>query len=158
VPAPRARRARGSRGRAVRAAILVVLPLVFILGIAAGALGLYARGSYYVGASNNEVVIYKGVPGGVLGWNPTVDQHTGLVLAALPEHDRNRVQTNSSRGSLASARAYVERLQFAATSTTTTTKPKTTTTKPKTTPTTRRTTPTTRRPSTVTTVTKAARQ
>jgi protein phosphatase len=157
-PDPPARTASGrrpSRGRAVRGAILVLLPLLLILGAATAALGWYARGSYFVGASGNEVVIYKGVPGGVLGWNPTVDERTGIAVSALPTLDRDRVQTNSSRGSHATAQSYVERLQFAATSTTTTST--TTTTKPKTTPTTRRrsTTPTTKKRVTTPTTTKS---
>jgi PPM family protein phosphatase len=140
-PEPRARRAKGSRSRTVRGVILVLLPLLLIAGIAAAALGWYARSSYFVGASGNEVVIFKGVPGGVLGWNPTVDQRTGLELASLPAVDRDRVTTNSSRGSHATAEAYVGRLRaaVAATSTTTTTRPKptTTTTRPRRTTTTR---------------------
>jgi hypothetical protein len=143
-PAPRKTRDRGSRGRAVRGAILVLLPLLLIVGAATAALGWYARSSYFVGASRGEVVIYKGVPGGVLGWNPTIDRRTGISVAALPTLDRDRVQTNSSRGSHATAESYVERLQFAATSTTTTST--TTTTKPKVTTTTKKpTTPTTRK-------------
>jgi PPM family protein phosphatase len=136
-PAPRAPRPKGSRRRAVRNVILVLLPLLVIVGIATAALGWYARSSYFVGVSGNQVVIYKGVPGGVLGWNPTVDKRTGLAVAALPALDRDRVQTNSARGSLATAQAYVARLQAATTTTTTvtttTTRPKraTTTTKPK---------------------------
>ena len=131
-----------------------VAAAVLGVGIATAALGYYARASYYVGAANGEVVIYKGVPGGVLGWNPTVDERTGIPVTKLPELDRDRVETNSSRGSQASARAYVERLQFAATSTTTTpttTKPTTSTTKPKTPTTKRGTTPTTTRRNSATT-------
>jgi serine/threonine protein phosphatase PrpC len=146
-PDPRAQRPKGSRRRAVRGVILVLLPLLVIVGVATAALGWYARSSYFVGASGNEVVIYKGVPGGVLGWNPTVDKRTGVAVAALPALDRDRVQTNSSRGSLATAQAYVERLQAATTSTTTTTAT-TSTTRPK------RTTTTTK-PKRVTTTTRA---
>jgi serine/threonine protein phosphatase PrpC len=168
-PAPRAPRPRGSRRRAVRSLILVLLPLLLIVGLAAGALGYYARSSYYVGVADREVVIYKGVPGGVLGWNPTVDVRTGLQVSSLPTLDRDRVQTNTSRGSLSTARAYVDRLQALATSTTTTTtRPKTTTTtvKKRTTPTTKHTgttikgtTPTTRtKPTTSSTIAKAPSQ
>ena len=128
-----------------------MLPLLFIVGIAAAALGWYARSSYFVGASGNEVVIYKGVPGGVLGWNPTVDQRTGVVLGSLPALDRDRVQTNSSRGSRATAEAYVGRLRAAATTTTITT----TTTRPKTTTTSRNRTTTTKPRVTATTIAKA---
>jgi len=97
-------------------------------------------------------VIYKGVPGGVLGWNPTVDTRTGVAVTALPAIDRDRVQTNSSRGSRATAESYVERLEFAATST----RRRHHDEAKRTTPTTRRsTTPTTKAPTTkVTTTTK----
>jgi serine/threonine protein phosphatase PrpC len=145
-PTPRAARLAGSRRRAVRSVILVLLPLLVIVGIATAALGWYARSSYFVGASGNEVVIYKGVPGGVLGWNPTVDKRTGVAVADLPALDRDRVQTNNARGSLATVQAYVGRLEAATTSTTTTTLT-TTTTRPK------RTTTTTK-PKRVTTTTR----
>jgi serine/threonine protein phosphatase PrpC len=147
-PAPKEPRPKGTRRRAVRSLILVLLPLLLIVGAATAALGWYARGSYYVGAAGGEVVIYKGVPGGVLGWNPTVDQRTRVAVADLPALDRDRVQTNSSRGSLSTARAYVGRLEFAATSTTTTST--TTTTRPK-----RTTTTTTKKSTRVTTSTIA---
>jgi serine/threonine protein phosphatase PrpC len=127
-PVPKEPRVKGSRRRTVRNAILVLLPLVLILGAATAALGWYARSSYFVGASGNEVVIYKGVPGGVLGWNPTVDQHTGLTVSQLSPLDRDRVQTNSSRGSLTTTRGYVDRLETLATTTTTTTTSTSTTT------------------------------
>jgi PPM family protein phosphatase len=143
-PVPKEPRVKGSRRRTVRNAILVLLPLVLILGAATAALGWYARSSYFVGASGNEVVIYKGVPGGVLGWNPTVDQHTGLTLSQLSPLDRDRVQTNSSRGSLTTTRGYVDRLETLATTTTTTTS--TSTTLPRTTTSVRRVTTTTKAP------------
>jgi serine/threonine protein phosphatase PrpC len=144
-------RTKGSGRRTVRAAILVLLPLFLIVGAATAALGWYARGSYFVGVKGTEVVIYKGVPGGVLGWNPTVDQHTGLAVSDLGAIDRDRVQANSSRGSLSTAKSYVGRLQAATTTTTSSTT--STTVKKKTTPTTvkkKTTTPTTKRATTTT--------
>jgi protein phosphatase len=131
APEPKTPREPGSRMRTVRGVILVVLPLVLILGAATAALGWYARRSYYVGVDQNEVVIYKGVPGGVLGWDPTIDARTGIKVSSLPQVDADRVQTNSTRGSLETARDYVAQLnQQTTTSTTTTptTKPKKTTT------------------------------
>ena len=132
-------RRRGTRLRTVRGAILVLLPIILILGVATAALGWYARGSYFVGAAGNEVVIYKGVPGGVLGWKPTVDQHTGIEISALMPVDQDRVKTEGTRGSLATAKDYVARLQASAaetssstssTTTTVTTAPRTVTTNP----------------------------
>ncbi len=139
-PAPKSPRAPGSRRRAIRAVVLVLLPLLLIVGAATAALGWYARGSYFVGTSGNDVVIYKGVPGGVLGWNPTIERRTGLVVSQLGDIDRDRVQSNTSRGSLSTATSYVDRLESGATSTTSTTvaKPQTTTTLKKVTPTTKK--------------------
>jgi protein phosphatase len=116
------------RMRTVRGVILVAIPLLIILAIAVGAIGWYARDSYYVGHSGNEVVIYKGIPGGILGWNPTIDAHTGVHVDKLPALDRGRVLDNTTRGSLATAQEYVARLRDEITTTTTTT---TTTTRPK---------------------------
>jgi serine/threonine protein phosphatase PrpC len=124
---------RGSKLRTARGVVLVLLPVLLIVGFAAAALGWYARSSYYVGVSRGEVVIYKGVPGGVLGWDPTVDERTGLDVDKLSPLDRDRVSTNTSRGSLATAHAYVSRLRDAVTTTTTSSTTTTTRPKPKTT-------------------------
>jgi len=137
---PETPRVRGSRARTVRGVIIVLLPLLVIVGIATAALEVYARGSYYVGAAGNEVVVYKGVPGGVLGWDPTVDQRTGIQIDQLPALEQDRVRTNATRGSLATALAYVDNLQSA---TSTTTLPTTSTTVRRTPPTTARRRPTT---------------
>jgi PPM family protein phosphatase len=120
---------RRSRGRRLRGIVFVLVPVLLILGIAAGATGWYARSSYYVGTAGNEVVIYKGVPGGVLGWNPTIDQRTRIAVADLLEVDRERVRGNTERGSLGTAEAYIARLEDAITTTTTTST--TTTTRPR---------------------------
>jgi protein phosphatase len=127
-PEPPAPKLPRSRGRTARSVVLVALPILLIVGIAAGATGWYARNSYYVGQAGNEVVIYKGVPGGVLGWKPTIDQRTGLKVAALTAIDQQRVHDNSTRGSLTTARDYVNQLRGSITTTTTTT---TTTTRPR---------------------------
>jgi hypothetical protein len=84
-------------------------------------------------------VIFKGVPGGVLGWDPTVERRTGLTAGVLNQIDRQRVAAGSGRGSLADARQFVSNLQAhvnaTSTTTTTTTRPRTTTTRPRTVPT-----------------------
>jgi protein phosphatase len=127
-PEASAARPEKTRMRTVRSAILVLIPLVLIIGAATAAIGWYARKSYFVGANANEVVIYKGVPGGVLGWDPTIEQRTGIQLDSLPQIDRDRVETNDSRGSLDTTRGYVARLQTAVTLPTTTTSSTTPTT------------------------------
>jgi protein phosphatase len=132
VPPPSA--AHDSWPRRVRNALLLFVPLVLVLAIAVGGVGWYARRSYYVGFAGKQVVIYKGVPGGVLGWNPTVDETTKIAATDLTPIDRDRVAGGAARGSLGDARRFVARLQAGVDATTTTT---TTTTRPRATTTTR---------------------
>ena len=42
-------------------------------------------------------MIYKGVPGGVLGWNPTVDERTGLAVAPARARPRPRADEQLAR-------------------------------------------------------------
>ncbi|HVJ95554.1 MAG TPA: Stp1/IreP family PP2C-type Ser/Thr phosphatase [Acidimicrobiia bacterium] len=132
---------KGTKLRTLRGAILVIVPLLFIVGIATAALGYYARQSYFVGASGDTVVIYKGIPGGVLGWNPTVEENTTVLVSDLPDDLQDRVETNATRGSLNTTLAFVTQLNEATSTTTTSTS---TTTTDATTSTTRRSTTTTR--------------
>jgi protein phosphatase len=148
-PVAPARAPSASWGSRIRGALLLFVPLILVLAIAVGGVGYYARRSYYVGFATNRVVIYKGVPGGVLGWNPTIEERTGLTGAQLTQIDHDRVAAGGGRGSLEKARQFVQNLRthVNATSTTTTTKPRrpTTTTRPRTS-TTRPRTPTTTAP------------
>jgi protein phosphatase len=126
APPPPSRRHRESLGRRVWGALLLFVPLVLVLGIAFAGVGWYARRSYYVGfvngSPNAQIVIFKGVPGGVLGWDPTVQQHTNLTADQLTQVDHDRVAGGAARGSLSDAKRFVTRLKtnVAATSTTTT--------------------------------------
>jgi protein phosphatase len=136
-PAPALVYPRDSWGRRIRGALLLFLPLILVLGIAIGGVGWYARRSYYVGFAADRVVIYKGVPGGVLGWDPTIEQSTRLAGNQLTQIDRDRVAGGAAQGSLGGAKQFVATLEahVAATSTTTTTtRPVPSTTRPKRTP------------------------
>jgi protein phosphatase len=129
---PPAKTPHESWPRRIRNSLLLFVPLILVLAIAVGGVGYYARRSYYVGFAGNRVVIYKGVPGGVLGWNPTVDKTTKLTVAQLSQLDRDRVAGGAARGSLDGARRFIARLQAGvdatSTTTTTTTRPRATTT------------------------------
>jgi protein phosphatase len=127
---PKAAREPGTRLRGVRGALLVLVPLLVIATVATAAIGWYARRSYFVGEESGRVVIYKGVPGGVLGWDPTIDVRTRLLLADLDEVDRERVSEGAARGSFDRAQAFVDRLQENVDSTSTTTRSSTTTSRP----------------------------
>jgi serine/threonine protein phosphatase PrpC len=107
-----------------RVLLFFVLFLV-ILGSAAGAVGYYARHTYYVGLKGDSVVIFKGKPGGVLWFKPTVEESTPIARAQVPPAQIDRVTKGQEESSLQAARDYV---QNALTTTTTTSTTTTTTT------------------------------
>ncbi|MGQ0825688.1 MAG: Stp1/IreP family PP2C-type Ser/Thr phosphatase [Actinomycetota bacterium] len=118
---------REALGRRIRGVALVVVPLVLVLAIAIGVLGWYARRSYYVGLDDGEVVLFQGVPGGVLGWDPTVEVRSRLTDDALSASQRAALDEGAAKGSRDEAEAFLARLVESATSTTTATTTNTTT-------------------------------
>ena len=77
--------------------LLWALPIVLVLGIAVGAVGWYARKNYYVGFDQGRVTVYKGVPGGLAGWDPTIEQRTAVELADLQAGRAGAGATTSRR-------------------------------------------------------------
>jgi PPM family protein phosphatase len=128
VPAPTPVEPKPPLGRRLRGALLLVIPLILIVGLAFGAVGWYARRSFYVGVDDGDVVVYRGVPGGVLGWNPTIEERSDLRAAALLAVDREAVGDGAARGSRDEAEQYLVRLHERVASTSTTTSTTTTTT------------------------------
>ncbi|WP_214406456.1 PP2C family protein-serine/threonine phosphatase [Pseudonocardia lacus] len=96
----------------VQLAVLVAAALVLLVG--AGALArLWVLQQYYVGNDAEQVAIFQGVPGDVLGIPlHQVAERTDVALASLPEADRSAVQDgiNSSDG-IDGARGVVDRLR-----------------------------------------------
>jgi protein phosphatase len=132
-PEPGERRRRGLR--TVGRVLLWALPIVLVLGVAVAAVGWYARKDYYVGTSQGRVTVFKGVPGGLAGWDPTIEERTSLELADLKPAAQAQVREHQTFSSRADAAAFVARLKVQGTTTTTTTST-TTTTVPSTAPTT----------------------
>jgi protein phosphatase len=107
------------------------LPIVIVVGVAGGVLIWYARDTYYVGTNLSNVAIYRGRPGGVLFWNPTLEQRTTLLTSSLTGGQRQSVKAGHGQfSSLASAQAFVGELRRQAAQRTS---PSTTTTVPPTT-------------------------
>jgi protein phosphatase len=109
------------RGRKIGKVLLWVLPVVLVLGIAVAAVGWYARRSYYVGVHHGNVTIFKGVPGGLAGWNPTIEERTDLAVADLRPADQSLVNDEKHFSSRADAEAFVARIDGRNSSPTTTT-------------------------------------
>jgi PPM family protein phosphatase len=117
-----------ARGRRVGRVALWVLPIVLVLGIAVAAVGWYARRSYYVGISRGNVTIFKGVPGGLAGWNPTIERRTQLAVDDLRQVDAAAVRDQKRFSSSTDAAAFVARIRSHTTPTTTTVPPTSTST------------------------------
>ncbi|HET6965899.1 MAG TPA: Stp1/IreP family PP2C-type Ser/Thr phosphatase [Acidimicrobiales bacterium] len=106
------RRRPGPRTRSaltVRVVAFVVLLLV-ILGGAAAAIVWYARSSYFVGLRGNQIVIYQGRPGGVLGLNPTLKQVTPYTTADVLQVAVPSLKSGQEESSVAAAQQYVHNL------------------------------------------------
>jgi protein phosphatase len=123
--------------------VAFVVVLLFVLAGAAGAVGFYARGSYFVGIDDGQVAIFKGRPGGLLWFSPTVEERTSLTAATVPPARADDVANGHTVASLDEARDYVRNLQASASnrtavtgdaSTTTTTAAPAVTTAPPTSP------------------------
>jgi protein phosphatase len=122
-PEPKQRRARG-----VGRVVLWVVPILVVIGIAVAAVGWYARRSYYVDVDRGRVTVFKGVPGGLAGWDPTIERRTQLRTDRLRPVDLAAVKDQKHFSSNADAEAFVARLRAHTTTTTTTTTSTTSTT------------------------------
>ena len=111
----RDRRAAGGRARAG-------LPVIARRRRRLGGVGWYARRTYYVGLAGDRVTLFRGVPGGVLGWSPTVERAPDLTAADLtarrPARPGGRPPLASRSEATAVDRLEQERHATAATTTT----------------------------------------
>lgn len=119
-------------GRRRRIGVGVVLFWAAVIGIVLGvisAVGVYARTGYFVDADRDGLVsIYRGRPGGVLWFEPTLSQTTEIDLDELPPTVVADVIDNRSFTSSARAMQYLQTAASAfdptdTTTTTTTTAP-----------------------------------
>lgn len=108
----------------LRVAVFLVALLVVVVG-AGAAVGFFARGGYFVADDAGEVVVFKGRPGGLLWFDPTVAERTGVQVAELTPARAQDIQGGKEEPSLGAALTYVARIkeESAATTTTTTTAP-----------------------------------
>jgi len=125
--APRAPRAVTVRSLAF---VLAVLALVGAGGFLAYR---YVQDTYHVGILEEEVVIFQGRPGGVLWFDPSFEEGTGIDVDDVPPAVLADLEEGVSQPTLERARRYVANLEERIEDTqppvtTTTTRPRTTTT------------------------------
>ncbi|HUF84238.1 MAG TPA: Stp1/IreP family PP2C-type Ser/Thr phosphatase [Acidimicrobiia bacterium] len=128
VPSRRRRRRRLPGAARVLRIARWVLPVLLVLALAFGAVGWYARRTYFLEIDRGRVTLFQGVPGGFLAWDPTVEERTAIEEGDLTEAEVNDLEGGKRFSSRDKAEAFVDRLdqkiedrQTAATTTTTTT-------------------------------------
>ncbi len=107
---PKAAREPRQRLLTVRS-VAFVIALLAVAAITVGGIDWYARSSYYVGLSGNNLTIYQGRPGGVLWIKPTVAVRTGVTTNQVESRHLGELTAGKTEDSLASARQYVANLQ-----------------------------------------------
>ncbi len=117
-PDPAPTRSDAARGRAKPrrsrlAVVLAVVGVIVLAGLALLVTRLWISQQYYVGVAGDQVVIYQGVRGDVLGVQlQDVAEQTGLRVGDLTQVGRTSVQSDSLPTSdLDSAHRTVERLR-----------------------------------------------
>ncbi|WP_062137886.1 PP2C family protein-serine/threonine phosphatase [Demequina aestuarii] len=91
-----------------------LLPLAALLVVIGGAWGAYAwtQTQYYVGASDHEVAIYRGIPQELpIVALQTLVETTGIPLEDLAPYQQQRIDDTIRADSLDGARAIVEALE-----------------------------------------------
>lgn len=128
-----ARAAHAAEGRPRRRVLtwrlgLFVVAFLAIIGVGAGMVVYMGRNTYYVGVQDQQVVIFRGRPGGVLWIQPELVEPTAITLAQVPAARVGEVQAGVEESSVDEARRYIDNLQQQIDAATTTTTTSTTTT------------------------------
>ena len=115
--------------------LLFMCCVLLVLGGSAAAVVWFARSTYHVGLDDEQVVIYRGRPGGLLWIEPRLAERSDLTLTDVPPSRLSAVAAGKEEPSLAAARDYIAALEEQAeaersvTTTTSTTSSSTTTTR-----------------------------
>jgi PPM family protein phosphatase len=119
--------------------VVFLVALIGVLGVAVWAVAWYARSAYFVGLDGEQVAIFRGRPGGLLWFDPTlVERKAQPTGAELLPAQRIALEAGHEVSSKAAADRYVNNLRqevearraaTATTTTTTTTLPPTSTTR-----------------------------
>ena len=113
----KADRPKHPRRITIRVVLFLILVLA-VLGAAGVAVGLYARGTYYVGFDRDQVAIYQGRPGGLLWFEPTVKRHAGITKAEVPPSRVDEIQSGKEEPTVIAAQHYIDNLNQERTATT----------------------------------------
>ena len=97
---------RISLGAALITLVLTVTTAAMVITI-----GWYARSGYHVDVVANHVVIQKGRAGGLLWFEPTLEQWTQIQISELSDVDQSRLANSGHMSTLNEAQSFVATLQ-----------------------------------------------
>jgi hypothetical protein len=110
LPTPIRLAPRGTTRRVFRF-LIWMLPVIIVVGVAIGAVAWYARKAFFVTFDAGRVTMFRGRPGGVLGFDPTVERRTALRPSDLTEADQADVRAKKRFTDLRKAKVYISALQ-----------------------------------------------
>ena len=91
--------------------VAFLITLVLVAGVAVAAVGWYARRAYYVGLDGDHVAIYKGRPGGLLWFEPTLQERKPLTTADVLPSRLPDLRAGRQEPTKADADRYVNNLR-----------------------------------------------
>jgi serine/threonine protein phosphatase PrpC len=98
----------------------IALGVLVVLAVLAGAytgIRAYVRSQWYVGDDNGNVAVFRGVPGAIAGLHfNSVEMPTNIVVATLPDLERDKVESGVPADTAQAALAVVDRLRTQTTS------------------------------------------
>ena len=92
-------------------AVLFVAALLAVLAVAFGAITYYGRSTYFVGFSDDAVVVFRGKPGGVLWIQPEAVERTHLTRQTVPAGTVAEIDKGKVEPTLEDAHKYLANLQ-----------------------------------------------
>ncbi|MCX7621292.1 MAG: Stp1/IreP family PP2C-type Ser/Thr phosphatase, partial [Acidimicrobiales bacterium] len=85
-----------------------------VLGVGAYAVTAVANNTFFVGFHDDEVTIFRGRPGGVLWFKPSVEERTGIRRDEVPQQFLSDLRKGKDEATLEDARRYVQNIRTAA--------------------------------------------
>ena len=139
-----------ARTRRITWRVLAFLVLLLVvLGVVAGAIGWSASNTYFVTFEGDRVAVFRGKPGGVLFFDPSLEDTTKITRDQVPPAARPAIEAGKEFGSRSDADRYLINLKAQVDATTTTSTTTSTTTTSTTAPVTTSAPPATAAPTTV---------
>jgi hypothetical protein len=102
-PAPR-------RRRLTVPMIIFVTAVLAVFVVAFTVTAAYARSGYFLGFDGDDVVVFKGQPGGVLWFDPTIEAIVPRTRDEIPANGVEAIEGHLTFDTLDAAVAYVDRV------------------------------------------------